>query len=303
MLLSSPFAYPLLSPLGLTLAGLFAGSLVALLLSVHGRWERLKASVLFTRWRTWLVVAPIYSLVVLAGTLPVALLATALAIQGAREYGRLADQPSTDRLTLVAAGALVPLACLVLPTRLLALGLLLMPVAAGLPVLLAGDVKQGLGRVGRLAFGLWYLPVLLGLLVLLARHPRGGPGLLLALGLAVALSDVGAFTFGRLFGRRALAPRLSPSKTWAGALGNLVGAALGIALLTQHVPAGVPIVALVVLTALGAIWGDLLESLLKRAAQVKDSGAWLPGFGGLLDRLDSLLLVLPLAYTLLEAIS
>lgn len=300
MLLSNPLAYPLLPPLGLTLAGLFAGSLVALLLSVRGRWQRLEASVLFTRWRTWLVVAPVYSLVVLGGPLPVALFAAALAIQGAREYGRLADMPAIDTSTLVAAAVLVPLACLVLPAHLLGLCALLLAAAATLPALLAGDVKQGLRRVGQLAFGLWYLPFLLGLLPLLARHPRGGPGLLLALGLAVALSDVGAFAFGRLFGRRALASRVSPSKTWAGVLGNLVGAALGIAMLVQHVPAGVPIVALVVLTAIGAIWGDLLESLLKRAAQVKDSGAWLPGFGGLLDRLDSLLLVVPLVYTFLE---
>ena len=302
MLLSNPLAYPLLPPLGLTLAGLFASSLVALLLSVHGHWARLRGSVLFMRWRSWLVIAPVYSLIVLAGPLPVALGAAALAVQGVREYGRLADLPRTDRLSLVAAAALAPPAGLVLPSRLLGFGLLLLPLGASLPALLAGDVERGLGRLGRLAFGLWYLPVLLGLPALLARDPRGGPGLLLALGLAVALSDVGAFTAGRLFGGRRLAPRLSPSKTWAGALGNLVGAALGVALLAPLVPAGVPLPALVLLTTLGAIWGDLLESLLKRAARVKDSGAWLPGFGGLLDRLDSLLVVLLLGYVLLEAI-
>ena len=301
MLLSNPLAYPLLPPLGVTLAGLFAGSLVALLLSVRGRWEALQASVLFTRWRTWLVVAPVYSLVILAGPLPVALFAMALAVQGAREYARLADLPPTDRLFLVTASALVPLACVLLPTRLLGLYALLTPIVASLPALVAGDVKLGQRRVGRLAFGLGYLPLLLGLLPLLARHPQGGPGLLLALGLGVALSDVGAFAFGRLFGRRALAPRLSPSKTWAGALGNVMGASLGVALLVEYVPAGVPVVALALLTAVGAIWGDLLESLLKRSAQVKDSGAWLPGFGGLLDRMDSLLIVLPLVYALLEA--
>jgi phosphatidate cytidylyltransferase len=302
MLLSNPLAYPLLPPLGLTLASLFAGSLLALLVSVRGRWQALRASVLFTRWRTWLLVAPVHSLVILAGPLPVALFAMVLAIQGAREYARLADLPRIDRRTLVTAAALVPLACVLLPTRLLGLYALLMPIVASLPPLLAGDAQLGLRRVGKLAFGLWYLPLVLGLLPLLARDPQAGPGLLLAIGLGVALSDVGAFTFGRLFGRRRLAPRLSPSKTWAGALGNVLGAGLGVGLLAQHVPAGVPIVALALLTALGAIWGDLLESLLKRSAQVKDSGAWLPGFGGLLDRLDSLLIVLPLVYAFVEVI-
>ena len=300
MLLSNPLVYPLLPPLGLTLGGLFAGSLLAVLISVRGSWQRLSTSVLFTRWRTWLVVAPVYSLVVLGGPLPVALFAAALATQGAREYARLADLAGVDRLMLVAAAVLVPLACLLVPSHLLVLGGVLLPLAASLPALLVGDVQRGLTRLSRLVFGVWYLPFLLGLLPLLDRDPRGGPGLLLAVGLAVALSDVGAFTFGRLFGRRTLAPRLSPSKTWAGLLGNVLGAALGIALLAQHVPGSVPLPGLVGLTAVGAIWGDLLESLLKRAAAVKDSGAWLPGFGGLLDRLDSLLIVLPLVYALLE---
>jgi phosphatidate cytidylyltransferase len=181
----------------------------------------------------------------------------------------------------------------------MALVILMLPLLATAPTLAEQDVERGVHRLTSLAFGLWYLPVSLSLLVLLAREPRGGPGLLLALGLAVALSDIGAFTLGRLWGRRPLAARLSPSKTLAGAAGNIIGAALGLGLLHPLAP-DAPLLALLFVVAIGALWGDLLESLLKRNAGAKDAGQWLPGFGGMLDRADSLLVVLPLAFVVLK---
>jgi phosphatidate cytidylyltransferase len=298
MLFSNPLAYPLLPPLAITLVGLFASSLLALLVAVRGRWHGLGTSVLFQRWRAWLVIAPVFVGVVLSGVLPLAIFAAALAVQGSREYGRLADLPRADRWLLLGLAAGLPLVCVVAPTNLLGPGLLVLPILLSLPSLHSQDIERGVTRMSRLVFGVWYVPVALSALVLLARDARGGPGLLLALGLAVALSDVGAFTTGRIWGRRRLAPRLSPAKTWAGVVGNVVGAALGLALLARLAPSA-PLVLLVPVVAVGAVWGDLLESLLKRSAQTKDSGACLPGFGGLLDRIDSLLVVLPCAYVLL----
>jgi len=112
------------------------------------------------------------------------------------------------------------------------------------------------------------------------------------------LSDVGAFCCGKLLGGPKLAPHLSPGKTWSGLLGNVLGAALALYLLSFVLP---PFqlwqqLLLIAVIGLGSAWGDLLESLLKRQYGVKDAGELLPGFGGLLDRVDSLLFVAPLVY-------
>ena len=127
----------------------------------------------------------------------------------------------------------------------------------------------------------------------------GGAGMLLVIGLAVALSDVGAFTVGRTLGRHRLAPRLSPNKTWEGLGGNVLGALAGVAAMMYAWPPGVgwPLALVIAaLIGLGAAWGDLVESAIKREFSAKDAGAWLPGFGGLLDRIDSFIIVVPLVY-------
>ena len=117
--------------------------------------------------------------------------------------------------------------------------------------------------------------------------------------MASAGSDVGAFVVGRRFGRHPLAPRLSPNKTREGVIGNVLGAAVGFLpflVLLQPWFEPLAIVVLVLLVAVGSLWGDLLESAVKREVGVKDAAKWLPGFGGILDRIDSLLLVVPLVY-------
>lgn len=112
-------------------------------------------------------------------------------------------------------------------------------------------------------------------------------------------ADTGAYFAGRAFGRHKMAPLLSPKKTWEGAAGGAlaaVGAGFGIvALLGLPVGPGAAVV-LGLIGAVGGTFGDLAESMLKRQAGVKDSGALIPGHGGLLDRIDSLLFTGPLVY-------
>jgi phosphatidate cytidylyltransferase len=119
---------------------------------------------------------------------------------------------------------------------------------------------------------------------------------LLVLGL-VWVADTAAYFVGRAWGKRKLAPAISPGKSWEGAAGGLIGAALYaiiIAFFTER-GAALTLVATAVLLGMVSIVGDLFESAAKRQAGVKDSGTLLPGHGGILDRIDSATATLPLA--------
>ena len=125
--------------------------------------------------------------------------------------------------------------------------------------------------------------------------PARGPYIVLWLVLMVCAADIGAYAAGRAFGQRKLAPRVSPGKTWEGAVGGLAMVALvawgGAAYF------GLPALAAVAFgcgVGIFSIIGDLTESMFKRAAALKDSGTLLPGHGGLLDRIDSVTAAAPL---------
>lgn len=118
----------------------------------------------------------------------------------------------------------------------------------------------------------------------------------------VWITDSGAYMIGRKLGRHKLAPHISPNKTWEGSIGGTVAATIIVAIYVHFYPQGdyswlVTVLFTIVLSVIGQI-GDLVESALKRYYGVKDSGRILPGHGGILDRFDSLLLVLPALHLL-----
>jgi len=126
-----------------------------------------------------------------------------------------------------------------------------------------------------------------------------GLDLLLLAMLCVTLSDAGAYYVGSAFGAHSLAPVISPKKSWegvaGGVLGSIGGALIGHFWFFQRLPLAHAVILGIVLCAAG-ILGDLAESMLKRSAGVKDSSALLPGHGGVLDRMDSLLVAAPVLY-------
>ena len=147
-----------------------------------------------------------------------------------------------------------------------------------------------------------------GFAMLLVRHDAEQAWLLLSLLLVVWVADSVAFFAGRAFGKRKLAPSISPGKTIEGAMGAWIGVTiyLGIMILGfKFLPLDIPVYKLVLLGFLLtyiSILGDLFESWLKRCADVKDSGSALPGHGGILDRIDAILSTLPLQVVLLTLI-
>jgi phosphatidate cytidylyltransferase len=123
------------------------------------------------------------------------------------------------------------------------------------------------------------------------------PGHLLAVLVLTWIADTAAYFAGMRYGRHKLAPGISPGKTWEGAAGG-IGAVLAYAAVLGAVAGGIPwlpLIAAALLLAVLSIVGDLFESAAKRQAAVKDSGALLPGHGGILDRIDSATATLPLA--------
>lgn len=158
------------------------------------------------------------------------------------------------------------------------------------------------------------LPYLVGLILFvpaglaLLELRQASPALLVLAILGVCVADIAAFFVGRAYGRRKLAPGISPGKSWEGFFGGVLGVVAFFvtvaAFWLPELPArmshlGVACFSLVF--ALASVEGDLFESLVKRKAGVKDSGSLLPGHGGVLDRVDSMLSTLPLAGLLLVA--
>lgn len=152
----------------------------------------------------------------------------------------------------------------------------------------------GIGRVATGIAGVAVLvPVWVGIATLL-RTDSAGPGFVLLVLAIVWGADIGGYFCGRRFGRIKLAPNVSPGKTWEGAIGGMllaaVAAAVGATLVELPLDAFVPIGLAV---AAISIVGDLTESMFKRNAGLKDSGHIFPGHGGMLDRLDSIAAAVP----------
>jgi phosphatidate cytidylyltransferase len=159
------------------------------------------------------------------------------------------------------------------------------------------DLERAADRLGRLLLGVFWIG-LLAFLVLLRRSEHGLAWVFLVLA-SSWLGDTGGYFAGKYLGRRPLYPLVSPKKTWEGVFGGITLATVGAFCVRA---AGLPELSVLDCLVLGpmlcglGVVGDLSESLLKRAFQVKDSGIIMPGHGGLLDRIDSVIFVAPALY-------
>lgn len=245
---------------------------------------------------------PLILLLIVVGGWPYAIVAAiVLAVAGA-EFQHLRFEwtsPQTAACALMAgaiaiAAGIDPLVCGVL----LASSLVVAAVAG--PVASMRD--RVAGARAWLPLGVLYVGALGGTIVLLRDFDNGRDWVLLAL-LSTFAVDTAAYFTGRAIGRHALAPRISPKKTWEGFAGGWIGGFAAAVALNYALGLRIdmaPIVVIAVLLPLAAAAGDLLESALKRATGVKDASELIPGHGGVLDRLDSLLLTFPLVYAVAE---
>jgi len=237
--------------------------------------------------------------VVYLGGLPFYAAVLAMVILAGREYQRM-----------LAVGGYRPFYTLQFGlTAFLLLGVVFLPpeaILGGLALILISSLAWQLTRAAEAEqpfvdwalslAGALYVGWLASYFVLLRELPGGLGWVLLAL-FATWLCDSFAYTFGRTWGKRPFFPRISPKKTWEGTLGGwvggtgtslVIGRALGLSIL-EALTLGLAI-------SLAATFGDLAESMIKRQVGVKDSGSLIPGHGGILDRMDSLLFVVVVVY-------
>lgn len=260
---------------------------------------------------TAVILIPIVLLLVFKGPFWLITLATAaVAVLTAWEFLALADASGakTPRIVVVSAIALLFVCIFFRPEYATPL-LGCLTFALFIVCAFRSPLQRVLPDTAYSVFGLLYVGLSLTTIPLLSAQ-ENGDSLLVFLFFVVWVGDIVALYVGRAFGRRKLAPSISPNKTWEGSIGSVAGSLLVTLLLIFL--AGVltrnnfdwlsypgPVwrwLVLAVLLNIAAQVGDLIESAIKRGAGVKDSGALLPGHGGILDRIDALLLAAPVLW-------
>ena len=242
-----------------------------------------------TRVLSALVLAPVVLVAVWLGGWVFRALIAVGAVLSAAEWVNLVPNPrKTPALLLSAGGVFLALVAQIVAGPLAAM--LVAVIAAVAAALVAGGTDRWL-----LGVGVIYVVAGIAGLMWLRDQPDVGLSLFLFTMLAVWATDVGAYAAGRTIGGPKLAPRISPKKTWAGLIGGMASSALvgwGVAMAFG---AQRPLLALAVggVLAVVAQAGDLFESAVKRRFNVKDSGHLIPGHGGILDRIDGLLVAAP----------
>ncbi len=254
------------------------------------------------RWISGLVLAPILILFTLyAPTWLFTLFILVLIFIGLQEFYALAapEIPSREKTAGILLSLLPPLAFYSPEARCFHAAVIVLTLFLFIQALRSPDsFDRRVDRAGKQLLGFLYIALFLAQFILMRKLPSGPIWILFTL-VAVFSGDTAAFYVGRGFGRKKLAPAISPGKTVEGGCGAVAGSAAGALLFKGLFFSQLPFLhALILGLGVGVFGqlGDLWESVLKRSAQVKDSGTLIPGHGGLLDRIDSVLFAGPFVY-------
>ena len=246
---------------------------------------------LWTRVASGVVLAPLFLALVYAGYPYFHILIAATAAMMAWEFTRMDGKSGLKRQVLVSAASGGAVIAMALGSPLMAL------IIVGAAIALVVLIDQFAGRPGLHVVHIAVAYAVLPAVSLLFVRDAGGYVSVFWVLAVVWATDIGAYAFGRLIGGPNLAVRISPNKTWSGAIGGLGCAVLASGGLFWAVVAqpGAPVIAIAALMSVMSQAGDLFESALKRRYGVKDSGALIPGHGGIMDRFDGLWAATPVA--------
>ncbi|UZQ54083.1 phosphatidate cytidylyltransferase [Trichothermofontia sichuanensis B231] len=297
-------------PVLYTLAAIY-GLLVIATVTVYGLaayqpekdWTELK-----NRLRSWGIIIPVFTLALLLNRTASLIFFSILSFLALKEYLSLIPTRQADRHVLIWAYVAIGLQYFWVYIGWYGMFLIFIPIYMFLflpmRMVLIGETQGFLQAIGTLQWGLMltvytlsHLPYLLRLEPV-AQTAVGGVGLLLYLVVLTELNDIAQFIFGKLFGRHAVIPKVSPGKTVEGLLGGILTTTmLAIGLAPWLTPFSyLHATCLGLLLSLTGFIGDVTVSALKRDLGIKDSGTLLPGHGGILDRIDSLTYTAPLFF-------
>ena len=259
-------------------------------------------------WTALLLIPPLVLLIALTPSLVLTLMVLIITLLGMREFYNLALPNSGQSGHVV--GIILGLMLSIIfsygnPEILLPFIILLLLVLCTLFMVTSQDLSTAISDLSITFFGIFYIAFLLSHVILI-RNQVDGKAWLLFLMITVWSGDIIALFSGTLFGKHKLYPKISPNKTFEGLLGAVAGSVIIALLYTSfflpNFNKGACILVAIGMGILGQL-GDFTESMLKRSAQVKDSGSLFPGHCGVLDRIDSFLFSSPFLYYLLPLLS
>lgn len=308
--LLNPFANPILEPVLLRAVLLFIAGF-GLVVALNGGWRGLLSSNLGRRYMAWLGIAPFYLTAVFLGGTTSLLFLLCVLLVAVWEYSELSGLPDAYTWSLYWLAALS-----VYVTSYLTSYFYSLPVIYFLTLTATGiasdDESAFEDTAAALFFAVWVIFSMCHFIRLghLNNTLDFSKSLLVLIGFAVPLSDIGAYVVGKWVNKRGIldtriARRISPNKSYGGVVGNVVGAGLGIWIMWFAVKDYAPLwawVGLAVVIGVHAVLGDLTESMVKRSYGADDSGTLIPGHGGVLDRMDSSLRVILAVFYILQFI-
>lgn len=295
----NPLDNPGFLPVVYRLAATYAAAFVLIVLINARDLAGMFRTSLWKRYQAWLIMGPAFILCILLGGIPAMLFAALIMFASLKEYSAMLKLPRGFAWLVAFNGLISIVAAVIYPSQ-----ISLLPYLYFVTIVLYAVVQyrhEGLLTTAAYSlFGsLWICFSLTH--IILFEHLEGGTNLLLLL----AFGTISADTFALFIGKASKKLKLdyqfswgvSPGKTYAGAVGSLIGAGVGVLIFNFLLPAiDYRVVVLILIMGLGSILGDLVESMVKRSAGVKDSSNAIPGHGGVLDRVDSFLVVVVVGY-------
>jgi phosphatidate cytidylyltransferase len=293
--------------IGLILAGLSAATLFVARL--HRRSPQHDFSELENRLKSWWIIVALLTAALVMGRGATLLLLAFISYLALKEYLSMIPTRRQDRAVLFFVYLAIPIQYWLIWTEWYGFFIIFVPVYMfmflGAAMVVLGHTEGFLKASGMLHWGLASTVYSLGhlayLLVLMERGGHAvGAALVIALLVVTELNDVAQYVWGKAFGRHPIVPKVSPNKTWEGFLGGLVTTALvSVAVLPWLTPWSASAALMMGLfLALAGFFGDVTLSAVKRDMGLKDAGTLLPGHGGILDRVDSLIFTAPLFFHL-----